>query len=266
MADGEEYYVEETAEYAEETAEYAEETGEDAPAGEVDVVGRLLCKHHDNLTARQYYVSFGIGGLVMFCYMLLLLIAVGHWTVSASPLVIQEQFSSLSVIPVAIVFSIMFFCSIGAWGCAFMGFGLNYFELPAGPTYSFWALLSNVLCVVLFIFCIIYWAILPLSHDVINDAFTDYSWTYVASRNQLKRLPDGGQCDVTGSMAELMAKKPDCADRTYQYLKTWTIVTSVLGMICAVITILAILFPIPPKFKSTSQKSMKSVDGEDKEA
>ena len=24
-----------------------------------------------------------------------------------------------------------------------------------------------------------------------------------------------GQCDVTGSMAELMAKKPDCADRTY---------------------------------------------------
>ena len=59
MADGEEYYVEETAEYAEETAEYAEETGEDAPAGEVDVVGRLLCKHHDNLTARQYYVSFG---------------------------------------------------------------------------------------------------------------------------------------------------------------------------------------------------------------
>ena len=55
----------------------------------------------------------------------------------ARPLVIQEQFSSLSVIPVAIVFSIMFFCSIGAWGCAFMGFGLNYFELPAGKLFGF---------------------------------------------------------------------------------------------------------------------------------
>lgn len=30
------------------------------------------------------FVIAGIGGLVMFCYMLLLLIAVGHWTVSAS--------------------------------------------------------------------------------------------------------------------------------------------------------------------------------------
>lgn len=247
MAEGEEYYHEEV--------EVAEDNGK------VTVVDRIFCKHHANLTVRQYYVAFGVAGLVMFCYMLLLLIAVGHWTVSASPIVIQEQFSSLQVIPVAITFAIMFFCAIAAWGCAFMGFGLNYFELPPSSTYSFWAFWTNVLSVLLFIFCIVYWAILPLSHDVINAAFTDYRWTYVGTRNQLKRLPDGGQCDVTGSAAELTAKRPDCADRTYQYLKTWTIITSIIGMIVSVITILAMMFPIPPK-----KSSKKTVDGEDKEA
>lgn len=264
MADGEEYYVEETAE--EYVEDYVEPAEEGSPDGEGTAVDMLFCKHYENLASKQYYVAFGVAGLVMFCYMLLLLIAVGHWTVSASPLVIQEQFSSISVIPVAIVFSIMFFCAIGAWGCAFMGFGLNYFELPAGPTYTFWAFWCNVLSVILFIFCIVYWAILPLSHDAINDVFTDYRWEYYTTRNSLKRLPDGGQCDVTGSRAELLSKKMDCADRTYAYLKTWTITTSILGMVVAVIAILAILFPIPPKTSKSKTESKTSIDGEDKEA
>lgn len=246
MAEGEEYYEEQLVEDEEKT--------------ETTILDRLLGKHFENLSARQYYVCFGVAGLVMFCYMFLLLIAVGHWTVSASPIVVAEQFSSLSVIPVAIVFAVMFFCAIGGWGCAFMGFGLNYFELPAGPTYVFWAFLSNVLCSVLFVFSIAYWALVPLSHDVINAAFTDYRWTYYVTRNDLKRLPDGGMCDVTGSTAELTAKKADCANRTYAYLKNWTIITSIIGMIVSCITVAAIMYPIPPK------KSNKVVDGEDKEA
>ena len=208
----------------------------------------------------------------------------------------------------------------------------NVWFFSTGPTYSFWALLSNVLCVVLFIFCIIYWAILPLycSHVFIIRCFTSqchilvdymrsskpkmipvmiisyslcfhFRWFFhvqpydatsidrddfhlsenvvrilsglmmlstmpsqiTAGRTSLPGISSSvcltgsppshvisfcsmlhldfdlcvtfsnfkffvqitlnlrvynfcrGQCDVTGSMAELMAKKPDCADRTY---------------------------------------------------
>ena len=45
MAEGEEYYHEEV--------EVAEDDGK------VTVVDRMMCKHHANLTVRQYYVAFG---------------------------------------------------------------------------------------------------------------------------------------------------------------------------------------------------------------
>merc|ERR1711907_416293 len=103
----------------------------------------LSMSHYDDLKSWQYYTAFGCSGLMMFCNMLLLLISLGKWTVAAAPLIITTMFSSWSTVPVAVVFAIMFAASIAAWTFSFIGFGLNYFELPACKTYVFYANMTN---------------------------------------------------------------------------------------------------------------------------
>jgi len=242
MPEEEQVAVEEEApaeqQYYEEEAVEEEEEEEESSGGTW-----WSMDHYEDLTPGQYGSGFGIAFAMMFLYMLCMLLFTGKWAVSAAPLVLQYQFNNPRTIPVTICMGCMLLCSIGAWGAAFLGFGLNYFELPPCKIYVTLANLVNLFVALLILFVIAYCIMLTLQYEIIRNAFTYYNWEGWKSRSELSRLPNGQQCSSAGPQEKIQAQRLICAERTFDYLEGMTIGLCSVGLVLGLVAILAIWKP-----------------------